>query len=85
MNEETETKGSWLKSLWKWATTPKPSGPCKYCGAITYDHNTFNAAMFRCDWCWEKELQRRQQEEDDRRQIDLYKRAIKEIQQETKP
>ena len=62
---------------------PPPVGPCRYCGQPTSDHNEYvDRGSFRHDYCWEKHLREQKQADEGRKQIDLYKRAIREVENE---
>lgn len=59
-----------------------PSGPCRFCGKLTYQHNSFLPNDFRHDHCLDKEAQRRFKESREREQIELIKTAMRELEQE---
>jgi predicted amidophosphoribosyltransferase len=62
---------------------PTPTGPCYYCGKDTSEISPFCPNTgFRHLHCYEKELQRKREERDEREKIDLIKKAIRELENE---
>ncbi len=72
---------SFLKKLNLWPK-PKPSGVCEYCGGICSSENPFYKGLFAHAYCREKAWEQRKQEEQDRKQIDLIKIAMRELKNE---
>ena len=68
--------------LWRRMRQPKPVGPCRFCGQPTSSTNAFNSEYFRHEYCRDKWRVEQAQEARDRVQIELFKRAIREVEQE---
>lgn len=89
MKEDLKTEGAlkrWLRCIVRFWREMRRSEPCVYCGKATGSRNVWGE--FRHFECFQEALREREaaekQEAENRRQIELYKTAMREVRDENK-
>lgn len=75
---------NFLRKLFNLPIKERPSGICRYCGQQAFTENCFMPGLFYHYDCVEAEAERLRKQKAEREQIDLYKKAIREVEAENK-